>query len=190
MQHLSTKRIIVAILTFSLALLLLRCAKVTENTGGFFSPRETVTASRLNLRKGAGDTEPILAVLERGDRLRILARKGAWIHVVTDKGQKGWVHGGYVTGTGKAPQTGTGSSPAVTPSMETASSPDRVPPVAAPPEAADSPLFEDAPSGLGGDPEVADSPLFEDAPSELGAEPEASEKPPDRKKPALFEAFP
>ena len=54
----------------------------------------TVTAHALNLRAGAGTSYSVLAVLDEGDRLTVLAR-GHWLQVETITGAAGFVHSNY-----------------------------------------------------------------------------------------------
>lgn len=58
----------------------------------------TVSAERLNLRKGPTTKSQIVAVLQKGDKLTIKSTKGEWASVVTPKGQSGWVHSSYISG--------------------------------------------------------------------------------------------
>jgi len=48
---------------------------------------------RLNLRRCAGTSCEVLAVLEEGDRLQVIDA-GNWHHVQTDAG-KGWINSNY-----------------------------------------------------------------------------------------------
>jgi hypothetical protein len=61
---------------------------------------ERVAAHRLNLRQGPSTKATILAVLNKGDLLKIQSEKGTWLNVITSKGTKGWVYNRYVTGYG------------------------------------------------------------------------------------------
>lgn len=54
----------------------------------------TVTAHALNLRAGAATSYSVLAVLDEGDRLTVLAR-GHWLQVETITGAAGFVHSNY-----------------------------------------------------------------------------------------------
>ncbi len=59
----------------------------------------TVTANSLNVRRGPSTDEPVLFQLARGDRVRVLARRGEWYSVEVGEGaskRQGWAHSGYV----------------------------------------------------------------------------------------------
>lgn len=46
----------------------------------------------LELRTGPGRGFPIVHVVERGDKLRVLKRRTDWFHVQDADGREGWVH--------------------------------------------------------------------------------------------------
>lgn len=69
----------------------LRLGASTERT-------EEVTAYRLNLRKEPSTESTILALLKRGDLLRIRSQEGKWVKVLTQEGAEGWVSSYYLTG--------------------------------------------------------------------------------------------
>ena len=69
-------------------------SKIQETT--ISKPRARVTAHRLNLREKGSAKGHILAVLEKGDGIEIMSRKGNWLKVKTEKGVQGWVFGRYV----------------------------------------------------------------------------------------------
>lgn len=65
---------------------------------GSESHYETVTASKLNLRKEPTTRSRVLSVLNKGDRLMIRSQEGVWVQVETTYGRVGWVHSAYITG--------------------------------------------------------------------------------------------
>ncbi len=171
-----------AMLIFSLATTLPQCAEIKDRAGHLFErtgaldsdpATASVTARSLNLRKGPSTQAAVLAVLEKGDRVRVEAQDGLWLSVVTRNGRKGWVHGKYLTGfeglgreaTGRAAsksaeQPGVESfRPSGAVASETADKgakavlfedggplkPDRLPAVSEPPVETADPLFEDEP---------------------------------------------
>lgn len=56
----------------------------------------TVTAWGLHLRAGPGRSHPVLATLTRGQELRVLVERGAWVEVLTPTGERGWVFAHHV----------------------------------------------------------------------------------------------
>jgi uncharacterized protein YraI len=62
------------------------------STGG------TVQAARLNVRAGASASQRQIGVLQRGARVEVLQRQGAWLQIVFKNGSggKGWVSASYV----------------------------------------------------------------------------------------------
>jgi uncharacterized protein YraI/lysophospholipase L1-like esterase len=61
-----------------------------------------VTATRLNVRRGAGLDQARLGSFPRGTELQVLSRDGLWWEVQAGS-RRGWVHSGYVE---RIPQTG------------------------------------------------------------------------------------
>ena len=49
-----------------------------------------VTASRLNMRGGPGTGHPVLATLDRGTQVEVIAENGSWVQVRTG-GRTGWM---------------------------------------------------------------------------------------------------
>ena len=73
----------------------------TKGPGGIFAPfgrTERVTASRLNMRGGPSPEAEIIAVLEKGEAVKIKGRQGNWIKVRNREDLEGWVYGAYLTG--------------------------------------------------------------------------------------------
>jgi uncharacterized protein YraI len=58
----------------------------------------TVLAARLNVRAGASASQRQIGVLQRGARVEVLQRQGAWLQIVFRNGPsgKGWVSANYV----------------------------------------------------------------------------------------------
>jgi uncharacterized protein YraI len=58
----------------------------------------TVRAARLNVRTGASATQRQIGVLQRGARVKVLQRQGAWLQIAFSNGPggKGWVSATYV----------------------------------------------------------------------------------------------
>lgn len=84
-----------------------QCAEIKDRAGALIEgikppepdrPSATVTARHLNLRKGPSTEAEVLAVLEKGERVRVERREGTWVNVVTRGGKKGWVHARYLAG--------------------------------------------------------------------------------------------
>ncbi|HSN77346.1 MAG TPA: SH3 domain-containing protein [Anaerolineae bacterium] len=63
----------------------------------------TVLATRLNVRAGASASQRQLGVLQRGARVEVLQRQGAWLQIVfrNGPGGKGWVSANYVAVAGE-----------------------------------------------------------------------------------------
>lgn len=61
-----------------------------------------VTATRLNVRRGAGLDQARLGSFPRGTELQVLSRSGLWWEVQAG-GRRGWVHSGYLE---RIPQAG------------------------------------------------------------------------------------
>lgn len=54
-------------------------------------PTVTVTRTNVNFRAGAGISYPVIAMLQKGDLLRVIEKQGDWIKAVSPNGVTGWV---------------------------------------------------------------------------------------------------
>lgn len=55
-----------------------------------------VINEKANIRKGPGTDNPIVFVVEKRYRFKVLDAKGAWFKVVDTEGDEGWVYGSLV----------------------------------------------------------------------------------------------
>ncbi|CAN5754871.1 hypothetical protein BH11MYX4_BH11MYX4_06080 [soil metagenome] len=73
-----------------------------------------VTATSLNLRARGSASATILAVLERGDIVTVVASSGqtGWVNVASEQGKEGWASGTYLTAedAGNVPGTETNAA--------------------------------------------------------------------------------
>ena len=74
---------------FACALLLSLAAVTTARAEGL---EVTVVDPYLELRTGPGRGFPIVHVVPRGEKVRILKRRTDWFHVRDDDAREGWVH--------------------------------------------------------------------------------------------------
>jgi len=56
----------------------------------------TVTWTSANIRSGAGNEFPIVATVNKGDRLTIIGERGEWFNVRSEDGKEGWIKSGVV----------------------------------------------------------------------------------------------
>jgi hypothetical protein len=96
---------LIALLLFVLAFM--GCSKLESNVTSFSEKvkekfhakkKETVTASRLNLRKEPSTQSHAFSVLRKGDELEVYHLTGKWAKVKTSDGREGWVYARYITG--------------------------------------------------------------------------------------------
>lgn len=66
-----------------------------------------VTSSTLNMRTGAGTSFAKVAVLSKGDAVKVTGSNGNWFKVVTPDGKSGWVSKSYLTAGAYATVTAT-----------------------------------------------------------------------------------
>ena len=67
------------------------------NTGG--APLASVTSYYLNVRQGPGVTQPVIALLSRGQMVQLAGIRNAdatWVKVILPDGRQGWVNAGYL----------------------------------------------------------------------------------------------
>lgn len=58
--------------------------------------RVEVTARVLNVRGGPGTSYAVIGKVYRGERLKVVERRGRWRKIRLKSGKEGWVHGNYV----------------------------------------------------------------------------------------------
>ena len=51
-----------------------------------------VKKDNCNIRSGPGTDNDILFTVDKGVPFRVLEAKGAWLHIVHQDGDKGWIH--------------------------------------------------------------------------------------------------
>jgi uncharacterized protein YraI len=89
----------------------------------------TVRAARLNVRTGASTSQRQIGVLQRGARVQVLQRQGAWLQIVFKNGPggKGWVSANHVAVDGEptpvAPTAGRTPTPGQTGSAQRVAAP-------------------------------------------------------------------
>jgi len=52
----------------------------------------TVTWTSANIRSGAGNEFPVLAIVNNGDKLTIIGERGEWFNVRMEDGKEGWIN--------------------------------------------------------------------------------------------------
>ncbi|MFQ5906960.1 MAG: SH3 domain-containing protein [bacterium] len=75
-----------------LSLLLLLALLVSASTA-LAAEMFRVTASRANVRSGAGTQYDIVTSVSRGEKYEVLAQKGKWVKIMLPSGADGWVYG-------------------------------------------------------------------------------------------------
>lgn len=55
-------------------------------------PSVIVIKNKCNVRSGSGTNFKILFTVEKGVPLKVIKRKGEWLHVQHADGDKGWIH--------------------------------------------------------------------------------------------------
>jgi uncharacterized protein (TIGR02594 family) len=55
----------------------------------------TITADSLNVRQGAGSTNPVVTTLPKGTRVQRLEESDGWLRIQTDDGTTGWISARY-----------------------------------------------------------------------------------------------
>lgn len=83
----------------TLATAILQWSRIGDaaNTGG--APMAAVTSSRLNVRQGPGVSHPIMAVLARGELVRLAGIRNSdatWVKVILPDGWQGWSYAGFL----------------------------------------------------------------------------------------------
>ncbi len=68
-------------------------------------PAAAVKVKTANVRQGPGRNHPVVLTADKGVAFRILAKKGDWVKVQTDEGDKGWVYRNLLWGFFDATQT-------------------------------------------------------------------------------------
>lgn len=62
------------------------------------APHHVVKSSTANVRKGPGTHTAIIGKADYGETLSTLGRRGKWVHIQRDNGQKGWIAKGLLWG--------------------------------------------------------------------------------------------
>lgn len=62
------------------------------------SPHHVVKSSTANVRKGPGTRNSIIGKAEYGETLRTLGKRGKWVRIQRENGQKGWIAKGLLWG--------------------------------------------------------------------------------------------
>ncbi len=84
--------------TLLVTLLLANGCGLSVRAGAPAYKTSVVTAYRLNVRSAPSVHASILEVLQRGDVVEILSRRGDWIEVRTPSRYLGWAYGAYLSG--------------------------------------------------------------------------------------------
>ncbi|MCU0236765.1 MAG: SH3 domain-containing protein [Acidobacteria bacterium] len=122
----------------------------------------TVSEKTVNFRSGPGIAQPILGALQRGDRLELLQKSGAWLKVICRsgamKGKEGYVHQNVVVPVTAAAPASAAAKAEPEPKKKPAPAASRVPattPLLTRVDASDVKLMEDIQRKM-----LADSMLF------------------------------
>jgi len=89
---------------FSLVLAVALLAFATS--AAFAAEMFQITATRANVRSGAGTQYDILTSVSRGEKYEVLGQRGRWVKIMLPTGRDGWVHlnlGKIAFGEGKRP---------------------------------------------------------------------------------------